>query len=518
MNTSRTSLSPHSAVVNGKIYVIGGFDGTAGLSSVEEYDPITDTWTFKAPMNDALSQHEIAVVDTKIYVIGGTINFPNPVSATLEYNPQTNTWQTKADMPTARRNLTAAVINNKIYVIGGLNAANQEIPTVEMFDPRTNTWAPKANMNIAKTNATASVVHDKIYILGGFKQNGPLSNIEEYDPSSDIWNLLPYTIVARNLHTTAVVNEKIYIIGGGAIPNVGISDTVEVFDPNFGTIEALESMQYARAALTSAVVNGKIYAIGGRLNNNSVTNIVEEYTPNASSLIGEWTLVKAVSNGNSIEDITGGFHFKNDSIFSADVKKGSSTGESTSWYEIVGNMLNPAINENIIWFGRSFGFSQPGRDWETIISCTESEFENFVGYSIGWSPSNENILISLSNDTLTISIEGKATFFKYVPSPPTHVTTNEDKTGPPTSTNLSHNYPNPFNSVTTIAYSLSSPQHITIKIFDMLGHEIGKLVDEQRHAGYHEIQFDAAQYPSGVYLYRLEAGNYTQTRKLILLK
>jgi hypothetical protein len=76
------------------------------------------------------------------------------------------------------------------------------------------------------------------------------------------------------------MNNKIFIFGGGATPCVGISDTVEVFSPLEGTVENLMSMQYARAALASATLEDKIYVMGGRMFDNSISNIVEEYTPN----------------------------------------------------------------------------------------------------------------------------------------------------------------------------------------------------------------------------------------------
>jgi hypothetical protein len=83
---------------------------------------------------------------------------------------------------------------------------------------------------------------------------------------------------------------------------------------------------------------------------------------------------------------------------------------------------------------------------------------------------------------------------------------------------LYQNYPNPFNPTTVIAYSLPAPAAVTLKVYDLIGREIKTLVNERQNAGQHSMTFDGSNYPSGVYFYRLQAGTYSQTKKLIELK
>lgn len=83
---------------------------------------------------------------------------------------------------------------------------------------------------------------------------------------------------------------------------------------------------------------------------------------------------------------------------------------------------------------------------------------------------------------------------------------------------LSQNYPNPFNPSTNISYAIPYEEHLTLKIFDILGNEIQTLVNELKPAGRYNINFNAANLPSGVYYYILQAGNYSETKKLLLLK
>ena len=100
--------------------------------------------------------------------------------------------------------------------------------------------------------------------------------------------------------------------------------------------------------------------------------------------------------------------------------------------------------------------------------------------------------------------------------------------------NLSQNYPNPFNPTTTIHFVIPNEvrnlkdtrsteyysvlQNVTLKVYDVLGREVATLVNEQKPAGNYEVKFDASQLSSGIYFYRLEAGSFAQTRKMILMK
>lgn len=83
---------------------------------------------------------------------------------------------------------------------------------------------------------------------------------------------------------------------------------------------------------------------------------------------------------------------------------------------------------------------------------------------------------------------------------------------------LDQNYPNPFNPSTTISYSLPTTDMVQLKIFNILGQEVTTLVNEEKPSGSYELNWDAVNLPSGVYIYRLQAGSFVQTRKMILMK
>ncbi len=83
---------------------------------------------------------------------------------------------------------------------------------------------------------------------------------------------------------------------------------------------------------------------------------------------------------------------------------------------------------------------------------------------------------------------------------------------------LNQNYPNPFNPITTITFKIASEGFTTVKIFDVLGREVATLMSENLSAGSYSVQWDATDVQSGVYFYKLQSGNYSETKKLMLMK
>jgi hypothetical protein len=94
----------------------------------------------------------------------------------------------------------------------------------------------------------------------------------------------------------------------------------------------------------------------------------------------------------------------------------------------------------------------------------------------------------------------------------------EVNAGVPKTFALEQNYPNPFNPSTAISYQLPVAGNVSLKVFDMLGKEVATLVNARQEAGAYTVNFNANNLSSGVYFYRLQAGNFVQTRKMMLVK
>jgi RNA polymerase sigma factor (sigma-70 family) len=189
--TARCGAS--TVAVNGKIYVIGGLNGKLqAIPNVEEYDPIADVWTKKADIPTAKAGSASVVIDGKIFLFGGQMGWwnGNPVFSTVEeYNPVTDTWVEKSKMPSPLVGSSACVINDKVYIFGGENPnkAVVALSTVYEYDPVNDKWTAKPDMPTAMVMLSTSSANGKIYALGGAFENAaglsiPLPSVLEYTP------------------------------------------------------------------------------------------------------------------------------------------------------------------------------------------------------------------------------------------------------------------------------------------------------------------------------------------------
>ncbi|MFZ4622334.1 MAG: Kelch repeat-containing protein [Bacteroidota bacterium] len=174
--------TPAGGIIDGHFFIAGGrsLDGSTFTSSLEEYNPVTDTWITRMPMNTPRSGTGSAVINGLLYVVGGRNS--SGTLATLEvYDPVMNAWQTKTPMPTPRFDLSAASINGILYAVGGNNGAH--LGVVEAYDPFTDKWRTETQMPTARTDARAVAAKGKLYVIGGYNSvSTPLSTVEEFTP------------------------------------------------------------------------------------------------------------------------------------------------------------------------------------------------------------------------------------------------------------------------------------------------------------------------------------------------
>ena len=253
------------AVYQNKIYVIGG-SGVTGANEV--YDPSTDTWTTKTSMPTAREFLCANVVNGKIYLIGGSKPFnPNDPSFVPNvnevYDPSTDSWTTKTPPPTQVSSYASAVVDNKIYVIGGWNGSRIHIN--QIYNPETDTWSfgsqiPNAGAGAAAGATTGVMAPKRIYVLGG---NPTFTLNQVYDPETDTWTMGAQMPTSRYGLGIAVVNDILYAIGCSGSPDNKKNDRYTPF--GFGTVPP-----------TISIVSpeNKMYAV----NNVSLTFTVNELT------------------------------------------------------------------------------------------------------------------------------------------------------------------------------------------------------------------------------------------------
>lgn len=297
------------AVVDGRIYAIGGDGGSeigncmtgAGMTNnvvnvTEAYDPILDLWVSKAPMPTHRALFGTAVYQGKIYCIGGynganvfygpeSYNWKTEyydVGANEVYDPGTNTWETKASMPTPRFSAATNIVNGKIYVIGGHTMTNlwSNFNLNEAYDPETDSWATKTPAPFNVSCPASAVVDNKIYVLGEDPDANWQNVILIYDPASDSWSVgdaAPVSHAATAGATTGVkAPKRIYFFD---------ENRTDVYDPSSGTWTTGATAPTDRLIAKAAVIDDLFYLIGGRTGQRGYMTFMypstlnEQYTP-----------------------------------------------------------------------------------------------------------------------------------------------------------------------------------------------------------------------------------------------
>jgi N-acetylneuraminic acid mutarotase len=267
-----------AGVINGLLYVVGGSDATSSTASKranEAYDPMTDAWVAKAPIQNGagLAYAGAGVIAGKLYVVGGCFFsdcIPGNTNALEVYDPVADAWTTKAPMPTARNMVAVGVINGKLYVAGGEGQCGPCVPTsvLEVYDPSTDTWASKAAMPTARAELTAGVVNGILYVIGGRTGGGAsasvsVGTVEAYDPATDTWTTRLGMPTPRQDAIVGVLNGMIYVAGGYSASSGSVLNAVEAYDPIANAWTTKQSMPTARSFLSGGVVGGVLFAVGG---------------------------------------------------------------------------------------------------------------------------------------------------------------------------------------------------------------------------------------------------------------
>jgi N-acetylneuraminic acid mutarotase len=201
--------SPVAVTVGDKMYVIGGstpgpketsvpLPGTHwALGSVEEYDPAANTWRQRSPMPTSRNHAIAGVVNGKIYVIGGRvgaagISAASNTNVVEQYDPATDSWGTvRARMPTARSAMASGVHGGRIYVTGGEFQDSQMMATfrsLEAYDPATNNWTILPNMPVGRHGLAGAVVGNRLHMVSGDVQSAG-TGVHVHTESHDAYEL-----------------------------------------------------------------------------------------------------------------------------------------------------------------------------------------------------------------------------------------------------------------------------------------------------------------------------------------
>jgi hypothetical protein len=201
---------------------------------------------------------------------------------------------------------------------------------------------------------------------------------------------------------------------------------------------------------------------------------------NMGTAVGwDGTILRTTNGGTTWTEQTSGTTERLEDVSFTDANNGTVVG--------FGGTILRTTNGGTTWTEQTSGTN----NWLSSVSFTDAD----NGWAVGW------------NGTILHTTNGGVSFIE-----------EEQIDEVPRTYFLSNNFPNPFNPSTKIKYSVPQSSNIILKVFDVLGNEIETLVDEEKPAGKYEVEFDASTLTSGVYFYQLDAGDFVQTKKMILLK
>jgi hypothetical protein len=195
MPTERRSFA--TAVLDERVYVLGGGDESAPViprppvTTVEIYDPATEVWTTGPSMLVAVSEHMAASVGGKVYVIGGVPDVGIASTAVQEFDPTTQQWALKTPMPDARYAAAVSVHGDRIYIAGG-RGAGVNLNSLLWYEPGSDTWGAGTPMSESREGAAGATLNNRFVVYGGYTSmhvpdGGYRRLVELYDPAMDIW-------------------------------------------------------------------------------------------------------------------------------------------------------------------------------------------------------------------------------------------------------------------------------------------------------------------------------------------
>ena len=544
--------------VDGIIYIMGGHYNRQDCFA---YDPINDQWTQKTPIPSDGCKGTLSATayNGLIYTFGGVTNYPmGPMSTVNVYNPKTDTWESRAKMPTTRYTLRTFLVDGKIYAIGGSQGIGNSLSTVEVYDPINDSWEKLPDMPFKVSWFTGAVFNNKIYVFGGTPDwNTEGNEVWEYDPAFQIQNksfifeknMRDYTVflpknyngstkmpVVFNLHGYTLDKDQqmnysqmnkvadtagfmvVYPNAVDAAWNCGVSFGPSVDDVGF--IDALIDT----LSVYYSIDKTRIYCCGlsrGGFMSNRLACELSDRIAAVAAVAG--TMAKSIAN-NCIPDRHVPilyFHGTDDPIvpYNGDIERLAADTFINHWIQ-----HNLCTESDTIMLPNLDTLDGCTVQKITHTNCSDSTkviFYKILNGGHTWPGGNPTYLIipgyNLGNTNFDINAsEIMWDFFKnYRLFNPTFA---EDNRQFPIGFSLSQNYPNPFNPSTTIKYSIPKLSFVTLKVYDILGKEVSTLINEEKPAGIYQVEFKAANLPSGVYFYSIRAGKYVETKKMILMK
>ena len=496
-----------------------GFDSGI-IQNQQDFFPMSLNWNSVMDAPAPFGRVVGGQIGNYVYVFASQGN----TSLAIAYNIYTNSWSASTPCIDLGYNSGYCVANGELYKISGTAADT----TFEKFTPDgtgTGTWTiltggPTDIMNAQ--NAIAWDGGDYIYAhSSNYSTTSPASYLARYSISGNTWTSLTPTTLIKRYPGLEFHNGFLYLIGG-LVPTGGDETACARYNVSTDTWNSITSLPEGLNFCKWTTTTGNEYIIvvgsgGGYTTYPSNPKVFYYNSANNS-----WTYDGDVPAERGLAFAC--FMNSQEKIFYGGGNSGGLTNYQVNCWTGGGSF----IPVELVSFVASVSGNNISLGWITATEANNSHFEiqrsldkiafDRIGTVTGNGTTTETRHYTFEDRNL---IAGKYYYrLKQVDYNGTFEFSNVIETDVVTvnSFELSQNYPNPFNPSTTINFSISKDEFVSLKVFDVMGKEVTTILNEQKSAGTHSIEFNASELASGTYFYKLQAGNKTSVRKMLILK
>ena len=299
MNTARHT---HAIIrlVDGRVLVAGGTNGSTDLSSAEIYDPDTGIWTSTGSMYYPRKDFTVTLLPNNNVLVAGGWSGSGTTSTAELFDPVTGLWSITGSLNQTRFSHKAVLLNNgKVLLVGGHNGTVR-LSSVEVYDPVTGLWTLASPMHVDRAQPTATLLSNgKVLVVGGESSSGYLASAEIYDPDTDTWTLTPVMNYTHCYHSANLLKDGRVLIAG----NPCGEGTSEIYDSILNTWTVTGSKNGdGRNGIDALLPDGTVLVAGGNIcGGPSAISTSKIYDPGT----GLWSVTSSMNVARSnIEGIS----------------------------------------------------------------------------------------------------------------------------------------------------------------------------------------------------------------------
>ncbi len=387
-------------------------------------------------------------------------------------------------------------------------------------------WS-KTNFNEMNYGYSMAYSNNVIYV--GTLTKGMFKSTDNGDTWVEINNGLPI----KQIWAVNVLDDVVYIgtNGGGLYKSTGKGDSWEIANNGISSTATIKDINKFGSKYFAASSNAGIYVSDNGLdwqqNNTGITGLVATCLLNTGTDLFCGVLQRVykydqansawvkTSNGLPNSSVNSLAYFSDNSnnylaagLYSSVSELAISNDYGLNWVVADNALPNVpvytviAVN-NVLLLGNDYG-----------VYISDDKGNNWNDFSQGFTGASYATFLTKGLNDIYVLYKGgvwKRSISDFITSVKTNEINNLDYT-------LNQNYPNPFNPSTNISFILPVGGFVSLKVYDSLGKEVSTLLNEQKHAGSYSINFDATNLTSGIYYYKLSSGNFTQTKKMVLIR